>query len=288
MTLPGFFVIGGQKCGTTTLYEDLRLQPQVALADKEGRTLCGPGVSPAELRDRYSSIFGCADPKAVHGEVSSFYSMLPDDPEIPVNASRVAPHAKVIYIVREPISRVISHHHHDFGFGFVGPDIDEAVHRYPPLIDNTRYATQIKPWIEIFGAEAVLVLKFERYIADRRSGLRGVLEFIGGSDADLIDPGTAAHNAAATKRIATGARRRIAQSSFYRTQVRPRLPVRLRRRINQMILTKAPPRPAPPARATLEYIADQMRPEVEELAALTGNEPFWDLNLAVSAHSARR
>ena len=132
--LPDLIVIGAQKCGTTTLWEDLRGHPRVHLGEKESRVLSGGPLDRAELVSRYARQFRGAKEGAVLGEVSTRYAMLPDDPDAPANARSVAPRAQIVYIVRDPLDRVVSHHHHDFGLGFVGPDIDEAVESYPSLL----------------------------------------------------------------------------------------------------------------------------------------------------------
>ena len=201
--VPALIVIGAQKCGTTTLWKDLRGHPRVYMGEKEGRALCGGALSASELRARYDRQYRAAPPDAVLGEVSTRYAMLPDDPEAAANAMAVAPGARIVYIVRDPIQRVISHHHHDFGLGFVGPDIDQAVDTYPSLLDNTRYATQISPWLDAFGTQSVSVVKFEDYMTDRRTGCRALLG-LAGVEAGDYDPGDTVHNAAGSKHVATG------------------------------------------------------------------------------------
>ena len=277
--LPDMIVIGAQKCGTTTLWEDLRGHPSVHLGEKESRVLSGGPLDRAELVSRYARQFKGAKEDAVLGEVSTRYAMLPDDPDAPANARTVAPNARIVYIVRDPLDRVISHHHHDFGLGFVGPNIDEAVGSYPSLLDNTRYATQVSPWLEAFGPDAVRVVKFEEYVADRVAGCSALLQMVG---IDMpYDPGDEVHNAADTKHIASGQWSRITRSPVYR-RVRPLLGEALRRRLGRAVLPQAPARPPGPSDATIDRLVAELAPEVDRLSELTGRPPLWDLSASAA------
>jgi hypothetical protein len=279
--VPDFLVIGAQKCGTTTLYEDLRSHPDIGIADKESSVLAGDdslerdsvSVRDALLR-RYRVELPHRPPGGVLGEVATSYAMLPMHSDVVDNAAMLVPGAKIIYIVREPLSRVISHHHHDFGLGLVGPDINLAVHHHAPLLDNTRYATQIKPWLDAFGRDSVLVLRFEDYIADRQAGANTVFEFLGLSPFSLPHPDDV-HNAADAKHVAVGRAGRLAQTKLYRSTLRKLAPESLRRAVATRLLPKAPPRPAPPRPETVAFILDQLWPEVDQLASLLKTDPWW-------------
>lgn len=278
--LPDFLVIGAQKCGTTTLYEDLRSHPCIRIADKESSVLIDgerprAELSAERLRRGYAAALPHRVPGGLLGEVATTYAMLPQYPAVVPNALRVLPHLKIIYIVREPVSRVISHHHHDFALGLTGPDINRAVHDHPVLLANTRYATQIKPWLEAYGPQAVLVLRFEDYVADRQTGMSNVLEFLGTSPFRLPDANTV-HNAADAKRIRSGVLGRVALSKVYRSRFRSLIPEEIRRVVSQNMLPKAPPRPDPPRPETIEFIVEQLWPEVQQLARLQSTGPWWD------------
>ena len=281
---PHLIVIGAQKCGTTTLWEDLRAHPQVYMAEKESRVLSGPRQDRPRLDDAYARLFSRASSGQLRAEVSTRYAMLPDDEHTAANAACVAPEAKIVYIVRDPVDRVISHHHHDFGLGLVGPDIDEAIRTYPSLLDNTRYATQVEPWWDHFGPEAVTVVRFEDYVADRRAGAEALLALAGVTGE--FDPGEVVHNAAGTKYVAPGRWGRLAQSAPYRKLVRPLMSERVRRSVSRAVLPKAPPRPDPPSPDSLRFIVDELTPEVERLSALVGTAPMWDVAASAARHGA--
>ena len=277
-----FVVIGAMKSGTTTLYEDLRQHPDVHLLDKESGLLSGTreGRSPApRTLDRIERALSEAPASSLCGEVATTYAMLPQFPGVIEAASLLPRHPRVIYILREPVARIISHHHHDVSDGRLSVGVDEAVRTDNRLIDYTRYAEQIEPWIDLVGRDNVLLLKFEDYMSDRERGFSSVLSFLG------LTPMTrplslVAHNQSDGKPVAVGHWRSIVRSGAYRRLVRPLVPESARRRISKSVLPAAPPRPAPPQQATIDLIRSELATDQERLASLTGG-PWWPLDPVV-------
>ena len=50
-------------------------------------------------------------------------------------AREVVGPARILYVVREPVARTISHHHHYYAVGLMSDDIDADVPRHPELVD---------------------------------------------------------------------------------------------------------------------------------------------------------
>lgn len=277
MTRPvDFLVVGAQKCGTTTVYEDLRAHPRIHIAEKESSVLTGGRPDAEDLRSRYRAALRSAPPEGIRGEVSTTYTMLATHPEVVENARQI-PGLRVIYIVRDPLLRTISHHHHDFTLGLVGPDINEAVVQRPELVDHSRYATQLRPWLDLVGPERVQVVRFEDYMADRASGARQLFEHLG-ADPDDAHPDDVVHNAADTKVVAIGRWRAISTSRLYRRAIRPLIPEAARRRMMKAVLPGAPPRPAGPSDSTLAHLVEQLDDEVDDLASMLGTAPWWNIH----------
>ena len=85
MRLPEFLVIGAMKAGSTTLYEDLRAQPGVFVAEKELDSLSKPDVD----RAAYAALFAAAASGPVAGDVSATYARLPETDRRRRRAGRV-------------------------------------------------------------------------------------------------------------------------------------------------------------------------------------------------------
>lgn len=277
---PGFLVVGAQKCGTTTLYEDLRSHPGVFLPDKESSGLLAEDLPSPGAVAAYQRLFRQAGDRLA-GEVSTRYTMLPVH-DVASVAAEVLGEARVLYVVREPIARVISHHHHDHALGLVSADIDVEVRRTPALVDNSRYATQIDPWLRAFGPERVMVIRFETFVADRQGTANRVAAFLGLPSWTLPHTGTV-HNAAESKVVATAGWRRLLSHPAYRRVLRPLVPEALRRRATRAVLPSAVARPPAPSPDTVTWLVDELRPEVERLGEVTGEGPWWDLDRVQAA-----
>ena len=278
MRLPDFLIIGGMKCGTTSLFFDLGLNPAVFLpADKEPHSLDSDRVLTPAGRREYARLFRGARRNQVCGEASTGYSKLPDIRGVPARTKRLLPRARIIYLVREPVSRVISHHYHALINGTVAADVDRAVRDEPSLIDYGLYALQARPWIEAFGEERVSIMRFESYVRDRRRVVAELSRFLG------VEPRTEAiradrvHNIAGDWRAPRGAAWRLSRGGLYRSWLRPLLPRAVRRRLRRLTQAKPPPRPAPPSLSTVDYIQERVRDDAAELQRiLRAPRPLWD------------
>ncbi len=280
-TLPAAVVIGAQKCGTTTLYEDLRQHPDIILAEKESSGLLDPGLLTPSGRRRYRSLFPRLRPGAVAVDVATTYAMLPVHDGVAERAHALEPDLQVFYIVRDPLRRVVSHHHHDLGLGLCGPDIDDAVREHAPLVDNTRYATQVRPWVEAFGRERIHVIRFEDYVADRSDGVAQVHRALGLPLRPLARTGV--HNASSERRVPRGAWRTASTNPVYRRVIRPLIPRSARGALMRNLLPQGPARPRPPSAPTVSFLVEALGPEVAALAELVGGRPLWDITKTADA-----
>jgi hypothetical protein len=106
--LPSLIVIGAQKCGTSSLHAYLDAHPEIAMSTpKELDFFGGPGFANWERGvDWYRAQF---DPEApVRGESSPSYTAYPFVVGTPERIHALVPGAKLIYMVRDPIERLLS------------------------------------------------------------------------------------------------------------------------------------------------------------------------------------
>lgn len=281
MSAPGFLVVGAQKCGTTTLFEDLRSHPDIYVPDKESSGLLDPRLPERAAVEGYRALFSAARGRLA-GEVSTEYTMLPAI-DVAALAREVVGPARILYVVREPVARTISHHHHYYAAGLMSDDIDSDVPRHPELVDNSRYAMQIEPWLRAFGPSAVKVIRFESFVADRQTTADAVFAFLGVRRWTL-PAADRVHNAASDKVVAVGTWQRVSESPLYRHTLRRVLSEPVRRRLLGLVLPKAKPRPPAPAYATVETLVAALRPDVERLGEITGEGPWWDLDAVLASY----
>ena len=278
--LADFLVIGAMKSATTTLYQDLSLNPRIYLAVKELGLLKSPAVVSESGRKAYAAHFAAAKAGQVCGDISTEYSKSPDYPDTAVHARQVlGENAKIIYMVREPVARLLSHHQHMMnarGAEQMGEDINAEIDKRAELINYSRYAMQLAPWMENFGRKNIHVIVFEQYVRNRTQVANAVCDFLGVPRVDLQIDGEGA-NRGESRRVANKLWAAIITSRFYRSGLRGMLPTSVRQMFAKTLLKPAVQRRIPASPATLARIIDQLAPDAQQLQKmLDAPAPFWD------------
>ena len=130
MGLPDFVIIGAMKCGTSTLQAQLSAQPGIFMCEPKEPNF----FSDDEIWSRgvswYESLFRDAQAGSLMGEASTHYTKLPHHPMTVDRMRRHLPDARLIYMVRDPFARMVSHYLHAWSQGEAGADFDAAVIRH--------------------------------------------------------------------------------------------------------------------------------------------------------------
>jgi hypothetical protein len=177
--LSNLIVIGGLKCGTTSLHHYLSLHPQVAMSRPKELNFFVAELNWELGPDWYASHF---DRDAqVRGETSPHYTNLPRfDGVADRMHSTLGDDARIVYMVRDPLERILSHYVHNVGAGYEERPMEEAL--LAPgsnYLDRSRYAMQLAPYLERFGAERILVVDNADLARARETTVRRVFEFCG-------------------------------------------------------------------------------------------------------------
>ena len=176
---PHFIIIGAMKCATSTLHDQLNRQQGIFMTEPKEPNFFSNDEQFGRGWDWYASLFGEASQGALCGESSTHYTKLPTYPQTVERMHKHLPDVKLIYVMRDPIRRLISQYIHEWTQRQVNEQIDLAVENRPELTDYSRYAMQLKPFIEVYGFERILPVFFERLIAQPQSELERVCRFIG-------------------------------------------------------------------------------------------------------------
>lgn len=283
MRFPDFLIIGAMKSGTTTLYRDLLTNPRIFMPlEKEPHSLCDDAVLADPGRGAYASLFEGAGADQLAGEASTGYTKLPDHPGVVARArALLPPHARFIYLVREPVSRTISHHRHVATSGRVRDPIDIAITSHPALINYSLYAMQVEPWLDAFGPDRVRVMIFERFVRDRLAAAEECARFLGIPARPELVEADRVFNPGDSKPVLSrsGPMRWVQQSWPYRRILRPMLSLEARERLRRALLPRATPRLAPPSERTIDLILERVIPDAQRLARLIGTgSPPWDFD----------
>lgn len=172
---PDFVGIGAQRAGTSWWFELLRAHPAVyspASIHKE-RHFFAPFALEAFDRsevERYHRWFP-RPPGSVTGEWTPDYL---HQPWVAPLLAEAAPDARLLVIVRDPLERLLSGlaHAQLYGGTHLGDVTANAVAR-------GFYAGPLQRFTEHFPEQQVLVLQYERCVADPRGQLERTLRFLG-------------------------------------------------------------------------------------------------------------
>ena len=114
--LPNLIIIGGLKCGTTSIHHYLGLHPEIQMSKpKELNFFVGELNWDLGL-DWYASRFD--NRFKVRGESSPHYTNLPRFEGVAERIREHCPDARLLYMVRDPIKRILSHWVHATGAGY--------------------------------------------------------------------------------------------------------------------------------------------------------------------------
>src|ERR687895_1673032 len=125
--LPNLIIIGGLKCGTTSIHHYLGLHPEIQMSKPKELNFfvheLNWDLGLPWYRGRFDSRF------PVRGESSPHYTNQPRYTGVPERIHDTVPDAKLIYMVRDPISRILSHWRHSIGAGYETRPMAEVLTR---------------------------------------------------------------------------------------------------------------------------------------------------------------
>jgi hypothetical protein len=212
---PDFFLVGHPRCGTTALWQMLRLHPQIFMPDEKE-----PRFFASDLRSRfaprgevgrrlltldgYLSLFDEAQASQRVGEASPNYL------RSRVAAAHIAelrPDARIIAVLREPAGFLRSFHAQMIrSNGETQQDLRRAIALEPArrrgrriprgcrrpeallYTEHIRYTEQLRRYHEAFGPEQVMTIIYDDLRADNAGTVRDILRFLDVDDSLPVRP----------------------------------------------------------------------------------------------------
>jgi Sulfotransferase domain len=202
---PGFLLVGGQRCGTTSLYRALREHPGIRSA------VFHKGVNYFDVnyslgRRWYLGHFplrplrpGRDTAAPLTFDASGYYMF---HPHAPARIVRDLPEVKIVAMVRDPVERAYSAYQHELARGFetetfvraleledarVVPELERMVadetyqsqtHRHQAYRRRGHYAEQLLAFIEGLGRHRVHVLESESFFTRPEQEFERLLGFL--------------------------------------------------------------------------------------------------------------
>jgi hypothetical protein len=207
--MPSFIIVGGQRCGTNSLYEYVVGHPSA------GRAMPGQEIhyfdvnfdrGPAWYRGHFPTRVRSEITKRkletplVTGECSPYYMFHPHAPQ---RIAEMLPSIKLLVLLRDPVDRAYSHYNHERARGYETLPFENAIdqepdrlrdevermqrdpqyqsfnHQHFSYVSRGEYISQLEVLYSLFPKQNILVLISEDLFANPAAVHARVLEFLG-------------------------------------------------------------------------------------------------------------
>jgi sulfotransferase family protein len=176
--LPNFIIVGGLKCGTTSIHHYLGLHPEIQMSKPKELNFFVEELNWDLGLDWYASRFD--DRFKVRGESSPHYTNQPRFSGVAERIHEHCPDARLLYMVRDPIKRILSHWVHATGAGYetreMAPTLSEPDSSY---IQRSLYWMQLQPYLELFDRSQIEIVTQEELQSEREATMRKAFGFVG-------------------------------------------------------------------------------------------------------------
>jgi hypothetical protein len=178
MNGPDFIIIGAMKSATSSLHVQLASHPGIFVSKPKEPHFFSDEDQYRRGANWYLSLFADARESDLCGESSTHYAKLPDYPETVPRMKALLPDVRLIYVMRHPVDRLVSHYIHQWTQNVIRCDINDALDRYPELINYGRYGYQLKPYFEAYGKASILPVFFASIKQQPQRELERIARFI--------------------------------------------------------------------------------------------------------------
>jgi hypothetical protein len=187
---PNLFLIGAMKSGTSSLHNYLDQHPQIFMSsDKEPsfftevselRAIWPELVSrwPYAETESYLRLFEGGQGLRYRGESSTAYTKYPVVSSSPELIYRFDPDARLIYLIRNPVERAISHYWHAVANDGETRNPLTAFKKNSHYLDVSNYHRQIERYLEYFPPDQLLVVTTEALEADANMVLSRIFDWL--------------------------------------------------------------------------------------------------------------
>ncbi len=195
--LPDFIIVGTQRGGTSSLYSYLSQHPQIQRASRKEIHFFDRFYPQGEAW--YRRQFPYSGGGKISGEATPFYLA---HPHAAARIRQMAPHARLIALLRNPVERAISHYYLNIKHGFETLPIEEAMeqeeerlagemeqmladeryysmkYRWLSYKQRGVYVDQIRGFHQHFDLAQLLILRSEDLFVDTAGVLKQVFSFL--------------------------------------------------------------------------------------------------------------
>lgn len=212
-----------------------------------------------------------------YGEASPNYSKAHYFKGVPHRMHELLPYVKLIYLVRDPIERIISHYTHNYSEGREHRSIKEVLQN---LQNNhylmcSKYYWQLDQYLSCYPADQILVMPSYILKDERRRALERIFGFIG-VDKAFYSPSYGEQKHETSQKRRKGRLSRFMLESPVIKTLKQYIPDSIKDPVKQ--LTRPPvTKPTLPA-ALRNKLAEYLRPDIDQLRTFSGYSfERWDI-----------
>jgi len=184
---PEIVIIGAMKCGTSTLHRYIAHHPLVVEGHTKELDFFSTEANFARGQDWYNGVFAGWQPGQLRIDSSPNYTKRQTWPTPSERLLAANPDAKLIFLMREPISRLRSHYLHSLAAGREHRPIDTVLADHDNhMVQTTRYWWQLEPFFDRFDRSQIMLLRFDDLVKESKTTVTRALSFLGLDDIDAL------------------------------------------------------------------------------------------------------
>ena len=180
---PEIVIIGAMKCGTSTLHRYVAHHPNVVEGHTKELDFFSTESNFERGQEWYNGVFTGWQPGQLRIDSSPNYTKRQLWPTPSERLAAANPQAKLIFLMREPISRMRSHYLHSLAAGREHRPIDVVLSDLDNhIVQTTRYWWQLEPFFDRFDRSQILLLRFDDLVKESKATVTKTLSFLGLDD----------------------------------------------------------------------------------------------------------
>ena len=171
-------IIGAARSATTSMSRILASHPDICFSSiKEPQFFSKPGWR--EHLEEYHKLFNC-DNERIYAEGSTNYSKYPNfNRHIHGDIFEYNPGMKFIYMLRNPLDRIVSHYNFAIERGLTTAGINEEISKNRIYTDTSKYFEQVDRYLKYFPIDRFRFIFLEDLKKDPDTCIRSVFDFLG-------------------------------------------------------------------------------------------------------------
>ena len=175
--LPNLIIIGAPKCGTSSMHFYLGRHPQIYMSQPKELNFFQLEKNWDKGEMWYRSHF--KKQAMIRGESSPMYSNAFEFSDVPKRMHQLIPDARLIYLIRDPIKRIISHHVHATAVGLSSGSIEECL-KSPDnnYLQYSQYYIQLKQYLKYYSLSQICIVTSEDLYISRYETIQKVFRFL--------------------------------------------------------------------------------------------------------------